>query len=189
MCGRYTLMTDADHEEILEIIREVQRRYPDKPVKKGEVYPTNWAPILRHTGGRLEADIAKWGFPNFRNKGVIINARAETAAEKPTFRQALESRRCVVPATGFFEWDKSKKKLQFYRDGAPIYMAGLYNEYDRETHYVILTTDANESVLDVHNRMPVVLEQTQHDGWITDTTAAYRILQSLPPLLEVKEAI
>jgi hypothetical protein len=83
--------------------------------------------------------VAVWGFPNFRSKsGVIINARAETALDKKTFRESLLSRRCVIPSTGFFEWTKTgaKKKYLFRETGKSLlYMAGIYNDYGNDPHH------------------------------------------------------
>lgn len=110
MCGRYTLMTDEEYGDIRRIIQEVQDKLHGAPVKTGEIFPTNLAPVLLTDQGRVEAEAAIWGFPNFRNKGVIINARAETAPEKPMFRKSLLTSRCIVPTTGFFEWSKEKSK-------------------------------------------------------------------------------
>ena len=112
--------------------------------------------LLNREGGRL-ADLFRWGFPNFYRKGVIINARAETAEDKPTFRPCLEAGRCVIPSAGFYEWDADKRKIRFYQPGHALYMAGLYRVYEGKPCYVILTTAANPSVADVHDRMPLVL--------------------------------
>lgn len=188
MCGRYTLMTEEDAHELYAIVQEVQMRYPDTPIKTGEIYPTNLAPILRRVGDKIQADAAVWGFPHFRRKGVIINARSETAADKPTFARSLAERRCVVPASGFFEWDKSKQKILFRRSSPILYMAGLYAMYEGSGRYVILTTAANASVADVHDRMPLVLDRDQITPWLTDTPFAHAILQKTPPLLQRQTA-
>lgn len=82
MCGRYTLMTDENYKDILDIIQEVENNTGKSVEKTGEIYPTNTAPVLINRNGRRFADLFRWGFPNFYNKGVIINARAETAPEK-----------------------------------------------------------------------------------------------------------
>ena len=132
------------------------------------------------------------GFPNFRSKsGVIINARAETALDKKTFRESLLSRRCVIPSTGFFEWTKTgaKKKYLFRETGKSLlYMAGIYNDYGNERRYVILTTDANQSVQEIHIRMPVIVHQQEIGDWIKNETAMYKILERVPPVLTAAQA-
>lgn len=98
MCGRYSLFNDKEIVDIAQIIQEVESRY-GTAVNTGEIYPTNLVPVL--IGGDVHPEPARWGFPKFNGSGVIINARAETAAEKPTFKTSLLTRRCAVPTTGF----------------------------------------------------------------------------------------
>ena len=110
MCGRYSLFDNQDNAEILKIIQEVSRRHPEMEFHKGEIYPTNRVPVLLSEANTIVADLSSWGFPKYRGSGVIINARAETADEKRTFRDSLLFRRCVIPSTGFYEWDRQKKR-------------------------------------------------------------------------------
>jgi putative SOS response-associated peptidase YedK len=148
-------------------------------MKTGEIFPTNVAPVLLAQGDSdiIAPRLIAWGFPNFRNKGVIINARAETAREKRLFASSVERRRCVIPSTGFFEWDKNKHKYLFNKpDSSMLYMAGLYNSFDSKNCFVILTTEANASVADIHNRMPVVLSNTNINNWLFDINKADDIL-------------
>lgn len=184
MCGRYTLFTDEEYQDIRKIIDEIERKHGSGCVKVGEIFPTNSAPILLDTGAGVTPDVAKWGFPSFRGKGSIINARSETAAEKRFFRESLMIRRCVVPSTGFYEWDSQKKKHLFHLPGSSsLYMAGLYNDFQGERHYVILTTEANASVAPIHNRMPVIVPQEWIAGWLTDEHAAFKLMDGVQPLL------
>ena len=111
MRGRYTI--SIDEQEIRDIVNAITQRHPDAEFKTGEIYPTNPAPVLLAGQDDIRPDVAVWGFPNFRSKsGVIINARAETALDKKSFRESLLSRRCVIPSTGFFEWAKDAKKTK-----------------------------------------------------------------------------
>lgn len=109
MCGRYTLFTEEQTEDIRNIIREVQEKQPENNMKSGEIFPTNTAPILKAEGGQLGADLAIWGFPKFDGKGVIINARSETAEQKKMFRDSLLTRRCAIPSTGFTSGHRMKE--------------------------------------------------------------------------------
>lgn len=186
MCGRYTLFTDEEYKDIRAIIEEVERKHGRGCIKTGEIFPTNVAPILLDAGSGVTADIAKWGYPSFRGKGFIINARAETAAKKRMFGKSLITRRCVVPSTGFYEWDDTKEKRRFtLPDSESLYMAGLYNVYQGERRYVIMTTEANESIINVHDRMPVIVPYEQIDHWITDTDAAFTIMGRKQPELSI----
>ena len=191
MCGRYSLFTDDDNREILRILQEVSERRPNAAVKTGEVFPNNMAPILKLEQGIIRPDAAVWGFPNFARKGVIINARSETAAEKKLFRESLFSRRCIVPSTGFFEWsqDKAHQKYRFYLPESDIlYMAGLYSVYNQEERFVILTTEGNASIRDIHHRMPVVISPDNLQYWLGEPDAALQILSGSFPMLEQEPA-
>lgn len=184
MCGRYSLFADQDNTEIRQIIAEVNHRYPDHLIRTGEIFPTNTVPILTADGSYLTPELLVWGFPKYAGSGVIINARAETAEEKKTFRQSLFTSRCVVPSTGFYEWDEQKKKYLFRLHGEQtLYMAGISKEYDGIQRYVILTTAANDSMKDVHHRMPIILTRDKLQMWIYDTDAAIDYLYSEMPQL------
>lgn len=190
MCGRYTLFTEEQTEDIRNIIREVQEKQPENNMKSGEIFPTNTAPILKAEGSQLGADLAIWGFPKFDGKGVIINARSETAEQKKMFRESLLTRRCVIPSTGFYEWSQDERKQKYlFRlpDTTALYMAGFYNEFKGERRYVILTADANSSISDVHNRMPVVLDRSSLIDWVFDTEKALNYLHQGLPLLVKRE--
>jgi len=184
MCGRYSLFDDQDNAEIRQIIADVNRRYPDQPIRTGEIFPTNTVQILTANGSELTPKLFVWGFPKYTGSGVIINARAETAEEKKTFRQSLFTGRCIVPSTGFYEWDVQKRKYLFRLPGEQtLYMAGISREYDGIQRYVILTTAANDSMKDVHHRMPVILPRDKLQMWISDTDAAIDYLHCEMPQL------
>ena len=185
MCGRYSLFFDDEYNhEISEMMKLIKSKYGQMAVKSGEIFPTNTAPVLIEQNSTVTPVPYKWGFPNFRNKGVIINARAETAGEKKLFKDSLLNRRCVIPSTGFYEWDKSKQKYLFNIQGSnALYMAGFYRFFKDEPRFIILTTSANSSVSSIHHRMPVVLEKQQIEDWITDTDKAVSILHNTPPSL------
>lgn len=189
MCGRYYI--EPDNYEMQEIIKgAVKDLGEDKIIKTGEIFPTNKVPILLFEGSKPIVTIMDWGFSNFNNKGVIINARAETALEKRTFHNALINRRCVIPSTGFYEWShtedkKTKDKYLFnIPESSILYMAGLYSEYEKDgikvKKFVILTTAANESMKDIHDRMPIVLPKENIGRWVNDTNLALDVLQVTP---------
>ena len=124
------------------------------------------------------------GFPNFTKKGVIINARSETAEEKRMFKTSFHERRCVIPSTGFYEW-KGKEKYHFTLPNSPtLYMAGIYNEFADENCFIILTTRANQSMKNIHDRMPVILEKNMIHDWINADDTAIHMLHQEPPILQ-----
>lgn len=185
MCGRYYIDTEEDIIEMREIIDEVNRKYHGTEtlakMKTGEIYPTDTVPIITKSG----AACMTWGMPLHGKTQPLINARAETAGEKPMFRQAVKARRIVVPTNGFFEWDhaggKATDKYRFKAWGRDmLYLAGLYTEYDqggvKVPRFVILTTAANDSVRMIHHRMPVCLAQSELAAWMTDDNFAAEAL-------------
>ena len=183
MCGRYTLYTGEQAEEIRRII-DIAQRQVNGQLKLGEVFPSDRAPILVASQDKVVVRTAVWGFPGFQGKGLLINARSETAEERPTFREPLLHRRCVVPTTGFYEWNKQKEKFLFqYPDSTVVYLAGLWGEVGGKRRYTILTTEPNQAVSVVHNRMPVLLAKEQVRPWLMDTTVALQMLHAKQPEL------
>lgn len=180
MCGRYYI-DDETAKEIEKIVKQVSEKYSHK----GDVYPTNQVPVVYKKQEVLSCENMTWGFPNFKNKGVMINARSETVKEKRTFSDSILHRRCIIPATGFYEWDKSKNKVSFKRkDNQILFMGGIWRTYEDEKRFVILTTNANSSVSQIHERMPLILEQTELEDWIFDDTFTDFAIQKTPVLLD-----
>ncbi len=189
MCGRYAFFTDKELDEIDKIIEEVNKNSKDRQMKTGEIFPTDAAPVLIPEKNKYSAHLLTWGFPAFKSKGVIINARAETVHEKKMFKSAIESRRCVIPSTGFYEWDTQKRKFLFNMpDSDLLYMCGIYNQFDGENRFVILTTDANDSVFQVHNRMPLIITKNKIEDWIFNARATDEIISGRHPALIKKSA-
>jgi putative SOS response-associated peptidase YedK len=181
MCGRYAVFTEEENEELREIINDINERYKDDAhkMKTGEIFPTNVVPVI--TGNfenKRTANLFKWGFTNYRQPSrAIINARCETLQENPTFRKLLTNGRCLVPASGFYEWkataNQHKDKYFIHSDcNKLIYFAGLYNNFiDKSgipfTSFVIITTEANNQMSQIHTRMPVILSGAEAAAWIT----------------------
>ena len=174
MCGRYILFSDKEMAEIREIIREAEEN-SKLHVKDGEICPTDIAPVLLPVGDGMAAYAMSWGFPRHDGKGVVFNARSESVADKPMFRDALQKRRCLIPSAGFFEWkSEGKKKIKYHftlPDHPLLFMAGIYNHYgnapeEKQNCFSILTTDANQWVNDIHSRMPVVLRESEYAEWL-----------------------
>jgi putative SOS response-associated peptidase YedK len=178
MCGRYALATPP--ELLAELLRihavhcKLQPRY--------NIAPTQPAAVVRlNREGQRELVAMHWGLiPSWARDAAIgsklINARCESAADKPAFRSAFRRRRCVIPASGFYEWKKLARGKQPYYiervDGQPLLLAGLWEIWREPASKEpiescsILTTQANESISTLHNRMPAVLEPEQCDAWL-----------------------
>lgn len=184
MCGRYSLAPE-ESKEIAQIVAEIQGRYGAASIHTGEIYPTNSAPVLLPEDQKMTPKPMTWGFPSFKGKGVIINARGETTLDKPMFRRSLIERRCAVPTTGFYEWDKQKNKYKFYLPNRDtLYLAGLWNIFQGEARFVVLTTALNNTIINVHDRMPVILTQSELGLWLYDTGMASAKLTAIQPVLE-----
>lgn len=178
MCGRY-YVDDETAREIEKIVRQVN----DKLMReKREIYPAARAPVIIGKGNALTVEEYTWGFPHYdRSKKVIFNARSETVLDKKMFKSSVQERRCIIPAAGFFEWNTNKDKYFFKaKDNRILLFAGFYH-HDR---FVILTTAANDSVEDIHNRMPLILEPSEVDNWIFDDHSLEFILQKKPKQLK-----
>nr|WP_122013395.1 SOS response-associated peptidase [Maliibacterium massiliense] len=191
MCGRYNIEDEEANTVMRQIIDEASARL-GAPIKTGEIFPTNIAPVLALDGGGLAALPMVWGFPHFSGKGVIINGKAETLLDKPMFRASALARRCAIPTTGFYEWksmpgQRKKDKYIFRAPESPIlYLAGVFNTCNRTDgvtlpRYVILTTEAAGAVAQVHNRMPVVLREEELRAWASDNDVMARVLARKGP--------
>ena len=181
MCGRYQFSVEQC-EEIQRIAEMIDQKYGAGAWQPGEIRPTAKAPVLLAGKSGMEPELMSWGY---RTAGpLVINARAETAAEKPLFRDSVASRRCVTPSTGFWEWDAAKQKFFFTLPGEPaLYMAGLWAQRDGFPCYTILTTAPNSSMRPIHDRMPVVLTRDKLRPWLEDPSTSSDILHAVPPEL------
>ena len=196
MCGRF-YVDEGTAREIERVIRGVDLRI--QKIRTGDIFPSQSAGILTcHSQQKnplsagpaaekspaLELNEMHWGFPQYQKKGLLINARAETALERKTFRESVLHRRCVIPARQFYEWDSDKNKVTFFREDRPVlFMAGFYNRFQDEVRFIILTTQANAAVSPVHNRMPLVLENGELEDWVYDDKFTEYALHKTPPEL------
>ena len=175
MCGRYIFFTDPQLAEIKAIIAQIEAK--GKAIPSGEIFPSQMAPARFLDNGRLDADVFQWGFPQYQRSGVLINARSETVLEKPTFRESFLQRRCLLPAAGFYEWDKQKQKYRFTDPRYPVlYLAGIYRPLAGANRFVILTTAANDSMRAIHHRMPVTIAPERLLDWCADEGSAQSLL-------------
>lgn len=171
MCGRFDI--DLSNKDIDRYVSQLPAGSP--PLKQGEIFPTNNAlTLIMHDGKPTPAAMA-WGFPRWDGKGVLFNARAETALQKPMFKKALLQFPAVIPASGFFEWKQDpdtalKEKFRFTApEGRLLYLAGIWNLFPNEgapNRFTILTTAANSSMLPYHSRMPVLLQPNELELWL-----------------------
>lgn len=185
MCGRFVRFSSwADLRETLTLLS------PAELPPSYNVAPTQKVLVARERDGKREGVAMRWGLiPSWaKDKNMAqINARADTAADKPMFRSAFKKRRCLILADGYYEWKTSGKQKQPYyyqmKDERPFLFAGLWETWHGETEPVescaILTTDANDLARDVHNRMPVILAGNDALAWIDPAIDAKEKLTSL----------
>ncbi|KNZ41509.1 SOS response-associated peptidase [Acetobacterium bakii] len=175
MCGRYTIFSDKENSELSRMVEAVNQKFNVK-IKTGDIFPSNLAPIIREHQGKIELDVMEWGYRNPFKKGLIINARSETVTEKKMFRDDFEQRRCLIPASGFYEWDQQKHQYLFDSD-AILYLGGIYKPFEGKNKFVILTKAPNPMVLEVHDRMPVIIPADMMDSWFQNVKAAMGLLK------------
>lgn len=177
MCGRFTLTSSPEVVADLFDLAE-----PPQLTPRYNIAPTQESPVVRvlKTEGRRELHLLRWGLipqwardPSIGNR--MINARSESAAAKPAYRDAFRRQRCLVPGDGFFEWKRlGKRKQPHYirmRDGQPFAFAGLWarwqgQEGEQIDSYTILTTEPNDLVRPIHDRMPVILARHDYEIWL-----------------------
>ncbi|MFP4544710.1 MAG: SOS response-associated peptidase [Candidatus Kapaibacterium sp.] len=190
MCGRFAMTaTTEDIENLLPELgpdAEIEARYNIAPTQ-------NIAAIQGDGSGKIRK--LRWGLvpfwaddPSIGNR--MINARGETLNEKPSFKKLIKSRRCLIIATGFYEWKKSgKEKIPYYikmKDGKPFTFAGLWDVWNKGeeplTTATIITTVPNEMISDIHNRMPAIIMPEHRELWLsTETVSIEMLLAAIGP--------
>lgn len=196
MCGRFAFISSRD--DIEDFLPGVVIHYWPGP--RYNVAPSQDILAVLNDG-RRETSAARWGLvPSWAKDPALgsrmINARLETVAEKPSFRKPFARQRCIILASGFFEWKKEDgKKIPFYirlKTGAPIAFAGLYDRWRAPDGAMlvtgtIITTAANAAVLPVHERMPVMMRRENIDGWLAPGEASATELFKLLDTIEAGE--
>ena len=181
MCGRFYISDDTARE-IEKTIRLVDEKLKVEQRNK-DIHPTENAPVISYQQGSMLLADKKWGFPGYDSGKVIFNARSESVLEKKMFRESVLKRRLIIPAAGFYEWNRKKEKVTFtsaVKEQPILYMAGFYNKYGNEDRFVILTTGANDSMADVHERMPLLLKHQELEEWLRDDRRLEEFLHSEP---------
>jgi len=182
MCGRYSLAWDTQeierHFAITVAMPKLEPRYNIAPSQPALIVHDD-----RDREGRRTGRYVQWGLVPFWAKDPaignrMINARGETIGSKPAYKAATKYRRCLVPASGFYEWakvDGAKQPFYFrYEQARPLAMAGLYEHWQDDNGNeletcTIITTQANALLADIHDRMPVLIQPDDYDRWL-DTT-------------------
>jgi putative SOS response-associated peptidase YedK len=191
MCGRYTLASPTERlaEEFGVDASSIEL------APNYNVAPTQGVAAVLEEGGQRRLEVLRWGLipPWADDPGIgsrMINARSETAPGKPSFRRAFRERRCLIPADGFYEWQRTNGAKQPYyihmEDGRPFAFAGLWESWSKGGEgevrtCTILTTGANALVGEVHDRMPVILAHDVYDVWLDPASERDELTGLLAP--------
>lgn len=165
MCGRY-LFKQNDDEELNNWIETLSNSGQDVTnLATHEVFPSNHTITL---DANLNPHIMIWGIPKWDNKGILINARTETAARSAFFQDHLKQRRCVIKVEGFYEWNTDKQKCLVQDESSkPLYLAAIYDDLPIP-HFVILTMESSQSFKALHDRQPLLISQSAIKAYIED---------------------
>ena len=187
MCGRYYIAGDDLSEELSRIMNELNRKKTPEGLKtSGEIFPSDIVPVLANSRKQdVQPFAMRWGYA-FPNGRPIINARSETAAQKPMFRDGMQQRRCLVPASHYFEWERRGTERTKYAirpaNADLLYLAGIYH---LENHngvivpaFAILTRDAAPGIAFIHPRMPVLLPPDAASDWLNPGCHAEEVMAS-----------
>ena len=173
MCGRFTI---THPNEALAALFDAVLSNDLPPVPRFNICPTQPVAVVTSDQGARRLRAMRWGFlPHWyktpTDGPLIINARSDTVAQKPAFREAVRQRRCIVPASGFYEWQTSDegKKLPWYftrADGQPMGFAGLWQRWQDQDTVAIVSTDAGPGMRGLHHREALVLEPADWPLWL-----------------------
>ena len=189
MCGRFT--NKMTWPEIHDLYNITNDDFRPNLAPRYNAAPTQMLPVVKPG---CELVIMRWGFEREWAKGTIINARDDKVASSRVFKKSFETCRCLIPADGFYEWRKGDKQpFRFImKDEAPMTFAGIWETWtatkdgrdfsagDEVETFVIITTEANEHVRAIdHERMPVILDASEFDGWL-DASSSEELLDTFP---------
>ena len=177
MCGRYNIVTDAD--ALLEAFKILNDIDAGEPIVCFNIAPTQYVPVITKASGGRQLSRMRWGLiPDWNKdpspKFTPHNARSETIWAKAFFKHLLNSKRCLIPASGFYEWQKSPNgKIPYnirFKNKDLFAFAGLWDNWESPTGNLnsctILTTEANTLMRPIHNRMPVILSPEDQQQWL-----------------------
>ncbi|HEV2454626.1 MAG TPA: SOS response-associated peptidase [Verrucomicrobiae bacterium] len=172
MCNRYAL-TKKQERVITREFGSLELYF----MERFNIAPTQSAPVILIENGKLANRDMRWGFQVKWTKAPLLNAQLESM-DKPSFREAYSMRRCLVPASGFYEWTDyagRRQPLRFeFEDQRLFCFAGLYSVSDSIETYLIMTVPANEYIQKIHTRMPFIVPVSAYDDWLNPDGDAYK---------------
>lgn len=165
MCGRF-YVDDEMRNEIDKICKKIDQNYHQRA---GDIRPSEESLVIRKdSDNELCAMSGIWGYQWKESKKLLINARVETIHLRPAFRNDYKYHRCVIPISGFYEWNREKVQFRCrpLENQKVIYLAGIYSGTDQGSRFTIITTQANEKMRVVHDRMPVMIPREKLEDWL-----------------------
>ena len=187
MCGRYYIAEDDMTEEMARIIEEINRKKTPEGMKtSGEIFPSDIVPVLANSRQQdVQPFAMRWGY-TFPNSKPVINARSETAAIKPMFKDGMKQRRCLIPATHYYEWEhRGRQSIKYAirpERSRMLYLAGIYH---LEKHddvivptFTVLTREASPGISFIHDRMPIILPSEIITDWLDSRNDAVEVIQA-----------
>lgn len=189
MCGKYHITTEDENISFREALQKLMLEHPEIQLKTGDILPSQIAPVITARG----LSPMRFGHRLSTMKRLLINARSETAAASPLFAPRLQTSRCLVPASAFYEWSPEKKPFLFGRvQGGLIHMAALYFTGDDVPGFVIITRDAAGPPSAVHPRMPLIFGSPElQEAWLRQDSLAETMLRmdDATELIELAPAV
>ena len=183
MCGRY----GAD-EKVNTWIASRCQTSSDNILRVGDIRPGERTSAIIMGRSKPLVVPMTWGIQG--KSGLIINARKETIWEKPSFRHLIQNRRCLLPASCFYEWDSEKHKATLSgKDDEMLFLAGVYQAEPEGGRFVIITAPADETVRPIHDRMPVRIPESLISAWLSDADSAKELLDSATVPLRREQAV
>ena len=177
MCGRFLL--DADFDELYR--KFILHEYDPLEIRRGDILPTEAAPVIVTREGRPVLRLMGWGLSGYQRNQRLINARSETLLQKNRFSRLMDTQRCIVPATVFYEWEKQgRQKLRHTFGGSEILaFAGLYESTSAGESFAIITMESEGDIARIHDRMPLALTDSAVSQWISREVSAEEAYKEL----------
>lgn len=199
MCGRYYLDDELQDDRLAKQMMQaidISTKICANMKTSGEIRPTDIAPVIAPSRitRKMSAFPMQWGFNHPKRGMLVFNTRMETAPEKDFFVTSVDDRRCLIPASCYYEWKKidrnKKERYAFYTENhEPLYLAGLYirtSDEQRLPCFSILTQDAEKSIKEIHPRMPVIVPYSRAEEWLSPDTNFHDFIYNLFVPLEAR---
>ena len=176
MCGRYYFDESIDISKIIQLLEKKYDQHSLDLLATGEIFPSNISLVFANNDYQL----MKWSYS--LNKKNLINTRIETIRDTNIYKEDYQNHKCVIIASGFYEWDKNKKRHYIHTTDTVIYFAGIYQKDSPLYNYTIITTEA-VSTKNIHNRIPIVLNKDEVDNYLNNRYSIQQLIELQPSFI------